>query len=164
MLDAPVFFFRNAVDGAQSCKPGYCLWGPHDKTHSGSCLAGQCSEPTALNVVNELSTLVSGMPPGRRIIVGYYATGHSSSGQPSPRYVSRLLQIAAVQPAVDGVMTYTMKAALGPCRGAPLYGRTDVADDTPGSEGSLELDHQLGCIVRRNYGAMSRANDTGEAH
>jgi hypothetical protein len=29
MLDAPVFFFRNAVEGAASCAPEYCLWGPH---------------------------------------------------------------------------------------------------------------------------------------
>ena len=57
-------------------------------------------------------------------------------------------------------MTYTMKAALEPCTEAPLYGRTELSDSTPGAEGSLELDHQLGCIVRRNYGAMSRANDT----
>ena len=92
--------------------------------------------------------------------MGYYATGHSSSGQPSPRYVSRLLQIAAVQPGVDGIMTYTMKAALEPCTEAPLYGHAAISDSTPGADGSLELDHQLGCIVRRNYGAMSRANDT----
>jgi hypothetical protein len=48
-----------------------------------------------------------------------------------------------------------MKAALDPCvsETAPLYG----ADDAPPA-GSLELDHQLGCIVKRAYGAASRAN------
>ena len=144
MLDAPVFFFRNAVEGAGPCAPDSCIWGPHAKEHKGSCLAGACAEPTTFNLPKEVSTLVSGMPPGRRIIVGYYATGHSSSGQPSPRYVSRLLQTAATQPGVDGIMTYTMKAALDPCRSPPLYG----ADDSPPA-GGLTLDHQLGCIVRR---------------
>jgi hypothetical protein len=93
------------------------------------------------------------MPPGRRIIVGYYSTGHSSSGQPSPRYVSRLLQTAAIQPGVDGIMTYTMKAALQPCVAPPLFG-----PDATAANGSLQLDHQMGCIVQRAYGAMSRAN------
>ena len=91
--------------------------------------------------------------------------------------MSRLLQTAAAQPGVDGIMTvsalrnlplrvisgsistddlwlqYTMKAALDPCTSPPLYG----ADDAPPG-GGLKLDHQLGCIVRRAYGAMSRAN------
>ena len=88
MLDAPVFFFRNAVEGAGPCAPKACPWGPHDKEHKGSCLAGRCSEPTTPNLASEVATLTGGMPPGRRIIVGYYSTGHSSSGQPSPRYVS----------------------------------------------------------------------------
>jgi hypothetical protein len=105
MLDAPVFFFRNAVQGAGPCTAASCVWGPHDKEHTGSCLAGPCCEPTTFNLASEVATLTSGMPPGRRIIVGYYATGHSSSGQPSPRYVSRLLQTAATQPGVDGIMT-----------------------------------------------------------
>lgn len=129
MLDAPVFFFRNAVQGAGPCAPASCVWGPHAREHAGSCLAGPCSEPTTFNLASEVATLTSGMPPGRRIIIGYCAcvsapnlfvygvcallavrvptdaTGHSSSGQPSPRYVSRLLQTAAVQPGVDGIMT-----------------------------------------------------------
>ena len=48
-----------------------------------------------------------------------------------------------------------MKAALDPCPSvkAPLYG----GDDAPPA-GSLELDYQLGCIVKRAYGASSRAN------
>ena len=48
-----------------------------------------------------------------------------------------------------------MKAALDPClaENAPLYG----GDDAPPG-GGLELDHQLGCIVKRAYGASSRAN------
>ena len=164
MLDAPVFFFRNAVEGAGPCAPAACPWGPHDSPpwrprteHKGACLAGRCSEPTTPNLASELATLTSGMPPGRRIIVGYYSTGHSSSGQPSPRYVSRLLQTAAVQPGVDGIMTYTMKAALQPCLHPPLYGADEYDDSTPAG-GSRQLDHQMGCIVRRAYGVMARAN------
>eukprot|EP01048_Picozoa_sp_COSAG05_P007126 COSAG05_NODE_494_length_9271_cov_4.390536_2_plen_280_part_00 len=107
MLDAPVFFFRNAVEGAGPCTPASCPWGPrHHGEHRGSCLAGVCSEPTTPNLITEVATLVSGMPPGRRIIVGFYSTGHSSSGQPSPRYVSRLMQTAAVQSGVDGTISF----------------------------------------------------------
>ena len=49
MLDAPVFFFRNAMEGAQTCAPQSCVWGPHARQHEGSCLAGICSEPTTFN-------------------------------------------------------------------------------------------------------------------
>ena len=47
-------------------------------------------------------------------------------------------------------MTYTMKEALQPCVGPPLYG----ADEAP-PNGSLELDHQMGCIVRGAYATMA---------
>ena len=49
MLDAPVFFFRNAMEGAQTCAPQSCVWGPRAHQHVGSCLAGICSEPTTFN-------------------------------------------------------------------------------------------------------------------
>jgi hypothetical protein len=144
MLDAPVFFFRNAIEGAQTCEPAACPWGPHARSHSGSCLAGICSEPTTFNAPLEIAQVVAGLPPSRSVITGYYATGHSSSGQPTARYVSRLLQTLAVQDRVAGVMTYCAKAALQPCTHAPLYG-----DNT-----NATLQHSLGCIVRRAYGAM----------
>ena len=145
MLDAPVFFFRNAMEGAQTCAPSSCPWGPHARSHSGSCLAGVCSEPTTFNAPLEVAQVVAGMPPSRTIITGYYATGHSSSGQPTARYVSRLLQTLAVQDRVGGVMTYCAKAALAPCEAPPLFGNNTNAT----------LQHSLGCIVQRAYGAMS---------
>lgn len=145
MLDAPVFFFRNALEGAQTCAPQACPWGPHARSHSGSCLAGVCSEPTTFNAPLEVAQVVAGMPPSRAIIAGYYATGHSSSGQPTARYVSRLLQTLAVQDRVGGVMTYCAKAALQPCEGAPLFG-----DNT-----NATLQHSLGCIVQRAYRLMA---------
>ena len=146
MLDAPVFFFRNAAAGAQACAPDACPWGPHARSHRGSCLAGVCSEPTTWNAPEEVARVVAGMPPSRSVITGYYATGHSASGQPTARYVSRLLQTLAAQDRVGGVMTYCAKAALAPCVSPPLFG-----DNT-----NATLQHSLGCIVARAYAAMAR--------
>ena len=143
-LDAPVFFFRNHFEGAQTCAPKTCPWGPHAKAHVGSCLAGVCSEPTTFNAPLEIARVVEGLPPSRSIISGYYATGHSSSGQPTARYVSRLLQTLAAQDRVSGVMTYCAKAALEVCASPPLFDNG-------------ELQHQLGCIVRRAYRAIAGA-------
>ena len=81
-----------------------------------------------------------------QVITGYYATGHSSSGAPTPRYVSRLLQTLAAQDGVSGVMTYCAKAALTPCVAPPLF------------EGGGR-EYQLGCIVRRAYRAIAGAQD-----
>ena len=146
MLDAPVFFFRNAMEGAQTCAPASCPWGPHAKVHEGSCLAGVCSEPTTYNAPLEVAKVVAGMPASRQVITGYYATGHSSSGAPTPRYVSRLLQTLAAQNGVSGVMTYCAKAALQPCAAPPLFAGGD-------------REYQLGCIVRRAYRAIAGAQD-----
>ena len=97
----------------------------------------------------EIAKVVAGLPPSRSIISGYYATGHSSSGQPTARYVSRLLQTLAAQDRVGGVMTYCAKAALRTCESPPLFDAgTGVAD---------RLQHQLGCIVRRAYRAIAGA-------
>ena len=97
----------------------------------------------------EIAKVVAGLPPSRSIISGYYATGHSSSGQPTARYVSRLLQTLAAQDRVGGVMTYCAKAAPRTCESPPLFDAgTGVAD---------RLQHQLGCIVRRAYRAIAGA-------
>lgn len=149
MLDAPVFFFRNAQHGSGPCAAPGCIWGPMSKgRRSGSCLAGVCSEPTTFNSAQEVAAVVAGMPPGRRVVVGYYATGHSQSGQPTPRYVSRLLQTISCLPDVDGIMTYTMKAAESPCLISPLY-----EDDGDGDD--RQLQHQLGCIVSSAYASIA---------
>ena len=111
MLDAPLFFFRDMVQCATvescPCADQSCPWGPRfDNTsvRKGQCLAGACSEPTVPQVAAEIAAVAAGMPPARQMIVGYYATGHSTGGQPTPRYVSRLLQTVAAQPRVDGAL------------------------------------------------------------
>ena len=141
MLDAPVFFFRNAAEGAGPCADPSCPWGPHMVHRAGQCLAGVCSEPTTYNARLEVASVLAGVPAGRQIVAGFYATGHSSGGQTTPRYVSRMLQSLALQDRVAGVMTYTAKAALSPCPSAPLY------------DGDLQ--HQLGCIVANAYAAIA---------
>jgi hypothetical protein len=75
------------------------------------------------------------------MVVGYYATMHSSLGQPTARYVSRLLQTIALRDGVLGIMTYTLKSALAPCVGGPLFGG--------------ELQHSLGCVVGHAYAAIA---------
>ena len=82
------------------------------------------------------------------MIVGYYATGHSSGGQPTPRYVSRLLQTISAEPHVAGVMTYTLKSAEAPCPDPPLFEGSAKAAAEP-------LQHQLGCIVSRHYASLA---------
>ena len=145
VLDAPVFFFRNEGDpvdeGAGPCAAPGCPWGPLVRSHTGGCLAGVCSEPTTFNARTEVAAVLAGLPAGRQLVTGYYATMHSSLGQPSARYVSRLLQTLALQDGVAGVMTYTLKSAMEPCVGGPLFGD--------------ELQHSLGCIVANAYGALA---------
>eukprot|EP00039_Didymoeca_costata_P000726 m.47008 g.47008 ORF g.47008 m.47008 type:complete len:744 (-) comp10436_c0_seq2:87-2318(-) len=144
ILDAPVFFFRNAGQGAGPCARPECPWGPFSGKREGQCLAGVCSEPTVFNLGNEVEAIVQCLPYGRRTIVGYYATGHSSGGQPTARYVSRLLQAISTTPMVDGIMTYTLKSAVDGCSMAPppLFGRNND---------NSTLQRQLGCIVAENY-------------
>jgi hypothetical protein len=78
-------------------------------------VAGVCSEPTTYNIAGEMAKVSAGMYYGRQIVVGLYATQHSTLGQTTPRYISRLLQTIATQPNVAGVMTYTLKDARSGC-------------------------------------------------
>ena len=59
--------------------------------------------------------MVAGLPAGRGLVASFYATGHSSLGTPSARYVSELMRLFQVQPGVEGIMVYTMQAPDGPC-------------------------------------------------
>ena len=86
-LDAPLFYFRNQKRGAGPCAAPACVWGPSATEHVGGCLAGPCSEPTAWNVADEVADIVDWLPAGRRPLVGFYATGHSSLGSPTAQYV-----------------------------------------------------------------------------
>ena len=154
MLDAAVFFFRDMIQcaGAEAdcpCAPKGCPWGPrHTGLRHGQCLAGSCAEPTVQNAADEIAQVAAGLPAGRQMIVGYYATGHSSGGQPTPRYVSRLLQTISAQPHVAGVMTYTLKSAEAPCPDPPLFESSAKAAAEP-------LQHQLGCIVSNHYASLA---------
>lgn len=163
VLDSPVYFFRNAKQGAGPCAAASCVWGPrHQGSKSGCCLAGVCSEPTTYNVAEEIAQVSAGMPPGRRVVVGYYATQHSTLGQPTPRYVSRLLQTIATQPNVGGVVTYTLKDARQGCKvsTAPLYGmnQNPAPATSPLANSTVWAQHQLGCIVRDQYAAIAGAD------
>ena len=64
-----------------------------------------------------IAQVVAGLPASRSVITGYYATGHSMLGQPTPRYVSRLLQTLAAQDLCTGVRAYRkehhMQAGVG---------------------------------------------------
>ena len=168
MLDSPVYFFRNAAEGTGSCAADSCVWGPENKggpgDKEGFCLAGVCSEPTTYNVAGEIARVSAGMPPGRRVLVGYYATQHSTLGQPTPRYVSRLLQTIATQPNVGGVVTYTLKDARAGCKAsrAPLYGtdQNPAPPTSPLTNSTAWAQHQLGCVVRDQYSAIAGATKT----
>ena len=158
VLDAPVYFFRNegsdaATRGAGPCAARGCVWGPNNKEIAGGCLAGVCCEPTTFNARAELAAALAGMPAGRQLVAGYYATGHSQLGQPTARYVSRLLQALAMQDGVAGVMTYTLKSAFAPCDAgaAPLFARADGA----AGDAVLEREHEFGCIVAHAYAAIA---------
>ena len=82
------------------------------------------------------------------MMVTFYATGHSTLGQPTANYVYRLMQTMLTQPKVLGMSVYTMKAPDGPCGDPPLFNGT--------------FQHQLGCIVRHVYGAAGPQAARGE--
>lgn len=148
---------------AASVPPTHTRLGPHVRGRSSA--SAHCSHLSAASLLApfrvvpsplfesrraaalEIAKVVAGLPPSRSIISGYYATGHSSSGQPTARYVSRLLQTLAAQDRVSGVMTYCAKAALHACDAPPLFDEGTGAGD--------RLQHQLGCIVRRAYRAIA---------
>jgi hypothetical protein len=62
--------------------------------------------------------------------------------------VSRLLPTLAMQDGVLGVMTYTLKSALAPCAGAPLFPRA-------AADANLQREHEMGCIVSASYAALA---------
>ena len=68
-----------------------------------------------MNVQPEARTAASFLPPGRKMVVGFYATGHSHLGTPDVAYVRALPQLAlAADDHVVGVMSFTMLAPCGP--------------------------------------------------
>ena len=85
VVDTVLFYFRNQKQGAGPCLPLPCPWGPRMTERAGGCLAGSCADSTVQNAPGEIHDIAAGMPPGRLPQVGFYATGHSSLGTPSPR-------------------------------------------------------------------------------
>ena len=159
--DGLAFYFRNQKQGAGPCAPASCVWGPSDTTgeHAGGCLAGACAEPTVANVGGEVADIRAWMPPGRPLVVGFYATGHSSLGSPTARYVRELMPMILSQPGVAGSMVFTM---LAPCGGA---GRdrlpdTAVCTDNPADQTWYKHDFEIefcakGCAIRDAYAAAA---------
>lgn len=148
-LDSPIFFFRNQREGAGPCASPACSnwWGPKAKRLPNGtvdcpkcgCLAWTCAEPTVYNAPGETAEIAAGLPEGRDMLFGFYATGHSSLGEPSPRYVKELLPIAWGLPRVQGTSIWTMHV---PKNGSCLA-----------SEDNL-WNGDKGCIIREFYGSI----------
>lgn len=109
-LDAPLFYFRNELEGAGPCADPSCPWGPRAPANvsdrHGGCLAGECATGTARNAPQEIERVATYLPAGRKMHVGFYATGHSSLGDPTARYVYEIMPAILTQPSVAGVNVY----------------------------------------------------------
>jgi hypothetical protein len=114
--------------GAGPCAVPSCIWGPSCLQkgkaceRTGGCLAGACAEPTIANVGTEVADIRAWLPAARPLIVGFYATGHSSLGaictlsvplsmdkdrcrrfavgSPSARYVRGIIPVILSQPGM----------------------------------------------------------------
>lgn len=118
-LDQPLFYFRNDRQGPGPCAAEACPWGPAqpaDSPRAGGCLAGVCCISTAANFAAEARDVLAYLPPGRRIQVGFYATGHSRLGNPDPLYVLRLMPSIMSHAGVAGITVYVFQnPALDDC-------------------------------------------------
>lgn len=131
VVDSVLFYFRNQKEGAGPCANPVCKWGPNARgRRSGGCLAGACADPTVQNAPGEIADIVAGLPAGRKNLqVGFYATGHSSLGTPTPRYVLQLMNTILAQSSVAGITFYRMHVP-GP----------EGCDDIMASEGCIAAD------------------------
>ena len=159
--DGLAFYFRNQKQGAGPCASASCVWGPSDTTgeHAGGCLAGICAEPTVTNVGGEVADIRAWMPQGRPLVVGFYATGHSSLGSPTARYVREIMPMILSQPGVQGSMVFTM---LAPCGGAGRNSLSTepVCTDNPADQAWFKHDFEIefcakGCAIRDAYAAAA---------
>lgn len=119
--------------GAGPCAPAFCPWGPRAQSHEGGCLAGACADSTVQNLAPEIADMAGGLPPGRRLQVGFYATGHSLLGTPTSLYVARMMEAVLSQDTVDGLTFYTAHFPQSNC--------SDIFADE-------------GCIVQQVFGAL----------
>ena len=106
-----------------------------------------------MNVQTEVVAAAAHLPPGRKLLVGFYATGHSHLGTPTAEYVRVLPQLAlGAHPAVAGVMSFTMLAPCGP--------RIDPGDGSCEGDGGhpswiIELCAK-GCAITDAYAELAR--------
>ena len=57
--------------------------------------------PYCSNVAGEVSDIAAYLPPNRRLLVGFYLTGHGSLGSTTPTYVRNMLLFIAPLLLVD---------------------------------------------------------------
>lgn len=137
VVDTSLFYFRNQKQGAGPCANPVCPWGPRMRSREGGCLAGACAEATAQNAAEEVAEVAAGFPAGRPLQVGFYATGHSSLGTPTARYVRMVMQDILQQREVAGITFYRMFVP-------PAGGCEGVNDDK-------------GCVVAEVFGSLAAA-------
>jgi hypothetical protein len=167
-MDAPLYYFRNQRQGAGPCAAAECtpFWGPATRpptnaSRSGGCLAGPCAVLSVPNVQEEVRIAAAYLPAGRKLLVGFYATGHSHLGTPTPDYVRALPQLAmAAHPDVVGIMSFTMLAPCGP--------RRDPGDGSCQGDGgrpSWIIDTcAKGCAISDAYAELAKSQTTFEGH
>jgi hypothetical protein len=143
VVDTVLFYFRNQKEGAGPCSNPVCPWGPRMKTREGGCLAGNCSEATAQNAAGEIADIAAGMPPGRPLQVGFYATGHSSLGSPTARYVRMVMNGILAQGNVAGITFYRMHVP-------PANGCVGPAVQT-----------NMGCVVAEVFSGLNDRSKNG---
>lgn len=79
---------RNEKQGkASPCRQPGCPW-PHPthKDYTG-CLAGACADSTTYNLPGEVLDMAAFLPKNRRLLIGFYLTGHGTLGSTTTLYV-----------------------------------------------------------------------------
>lgn len=115
-LDSMLFYFKNEKQGIGLCARSGCPW-PTSQRGAG-CLAGNCAEPGAENVVGEIDDMRALMASGRKLHLGIYFAGHSEFGEPTSRFDYDLARIAINLPnKVYGAQVYVTETppASGTC-------------------------------------------------
>ena len=132
-------------------EPTYC-----DGRYTSECLSGVCAEPTALNAPGEATRVAATLPPSKSLQVGFYASGHSSLGQASPRYVQDVIPAIAEHPRVDGIVGYTFHAkppygSYRSCESLPAYGSS-----TCNVTNLACIAAHVGCVIGDAYGDLAK--------
>lgn len=116
ILDSMLFYFKNEKQGIGACARSGCPW-PTSQRGAG-CLAGNCAEPGAENVVGEINDMRALLAFGRKLHLGIYFAGHSEFGEPTSRFDYDLARIAINLPnGVYGAQVYVTETppASGTC-------------------------------------------------